>query len=50
MRFSGSRIFYRVPEEQAEIIGVADEFRTNPRFDLPLEPKVHDVVKVDVCQ
>ena len=42
----------RIPEEQAEIISVADEFRftTKPRFDLPLEPEVHDVVEVDVCQ
>ena len=42
----------RIPEEQAEIIGVADEFRltTKPQFDLSLEPKVYDVVEVDVCQ
>ena len=42
----------RIPEERAEIIRVADQFgpALKPRFHLPLEPQVHDIMKVDVGQ
>src|SRR5436190_5127320 len=39
-------------KEQAKIIRVSDKcgLATKQRFDLPLEPKVHDVVEVNVGQ
>ena len=42
----------RIPEERAEIVRVADQFgpTLKPRFHLPLEPKVHDIMEVDVGQ